>query len=1310
MFNQSFQFVQDRLGATIRGDPNPFSNHAKLSSGRSSHLGRSQKARGRPTKPPPPFPFRPRYSPPSLYQPPRDDREAQDLYNHIRTVTWYLDSFPYLVSRFGCFNLGLDPILGLLIPGGGDLLGLVLGLYQVYLCSLFGLPRRLIFWMTLIALVDFTLGLFPILGDLVDVAFRSNLINLTWFEHHMKSCEGRCGAGDFFHLEFPDPISFLPPSIQDDHDLGQREQVPRWTSRLPKSLYARWNAQDSLKVKGEGGKRDSTTNGPFYQSDHVPRNSGPDPYSACDLPGEGKGGRTGSGIGSAWRNTGVIGDPGQVSEVIVNPVAAPLNIPERAQVETGGVEDAQVGGEGAISTEASGSESARRGEQMVVQPYTIRSVEDEEDHPMDEGENERRRSRRRASSSRGTMEFEDSPLLDPGGSENGDKSRKRRWRRSISPGAIIAPSLGGRPSITSLNASWLVHGHESESDEDDDEEGEGDGEEEDGRRVRSRKIDLEAGGTRLDPRQGEDDIDPILVMGAPSSSSNRKRSFLSTRATEEGYLSVKEVPWLPKPRRSSSSSSSCSSTSSSAKKLKDPSVDSLPGKGSIRIEVADSIGGKGGGSNGAQAQVQASSKRGVSWHDSIVLHLDGGGSRGGLPDFESDGDLSEVQRRRAHPNSHHGHSHGRGSSSRRGGNDNQSVNWKRRRRMYLVVYSAIFCVAYMTSLDANTGYLYLNFACSEYGALASFSTVAIVQQMVFAIAKPPIAKLSDVFGRAEAYVLSLALYVSGYAIVASTDSLRGLIGGICLQSAGNTGVQVLQSIIIADTTTAKWRGLVIGTVNLPYLINFAVAGPLVDAVMRNGGWRWGYAMWTILVPLAATPLLLTLAVGQRRARKAGLATRSPLGGGKGWITGLRQLAQDLDVVGLTLFTVGWLLILLPFTLAGHGERTQGMLDSEYLILTGVFLLAAFGWWETKAAAPILPYQFFQNRAVVCVCVVGILDFASFYISWTFLSSFIQILKGWDQTKTGYFATTQNVTSTLTGIVVGSLMAMTRRFKTLLVGGLVVRIIGVGMMIRYRTSEDPTYMLVLCQLLQGIGGGSVAITMQVAVQVTVKHSDVAIVTALELLTTEIGAAIGSATAGWMFTAHLPSKLRENLPGMDESQLESIYGSLQTALSYPLGSEERQAIIRSWVDVMRTLCVTATLVLLPALFFGMAIPDTSLPDVHASVLHHHHQRRRRVQSQPNLRHHHRQRRSNGGGAGAGSHHQPRDLEPDEWQHPSSSTSTFPTQLLLGQGRIAGGGGAKGGLVGGGSLRVKGSPRWIQQEHVGVEEEEEEEGFLS
>lgn len=79
------------------------------------------------------------------------------------------------------------------------------------------------------------------------------------------------------------------------------------------------------------------------------------------------------------------------------------------------------------------------------------------------------------------------------------------------------------------------------------------------------------------------------------------------------------------------------------------------------------------------------------------------------------------------------------------------------------------------------------------------------------------------------------------------------------------------------------------------------------------------------------------------------------------------------------------------------------------------------------------------------------------------------------------------------------------------------------MVRYRSEISTTGLLVMCQLLQGIGGGSIAITMQVAVQTAVRHSDIAVVTALELLTTEIGAAAGSAVAGLVFSRDLPLAL-------------------------------------------------------------------------------------------------------------------------------------------------------------------------------------------
>lgn len=271
--------------------------------------------------------------------------------------------------------------------------------------------------------------------------------------------------------------------------------------------------------------------------------------------------------------------------------------------------------------------------------------------------------------------------------------------------------------------------------------------------------------------------------------------------------------------------------------------------------------------------------------------------------------------------------------------------------------------------------------------------------------------------------------------------------------------------------------------------------------------------------------------------------------------------------------------------------------------------------------PILPYRFLVNTSVVCICLVGVLDFASFYLSWTYLSAFIQVLKGWDQTKTGYFASTQNVTSTVIGIIVGWSMAATGKYKFLLLGGILVRLIGVAMMIHFRSNHSPTPLLILCQLLQGIGGGSVAITMQVAVQCVVRHSDVAIVTAIELLMTECGAAIGSAVAGMVFSEDLPNALAIRLPHLSQQDLDSIYGSLSIALSFPLGSATRDAIIEAWVQVMHKLCIIATVILVPALFLCMAIPDGTLPDILHHCMdsqHHHHHHHPRHSSRSSLRH--------------------------------------------------------------------------------------------
>ena len=108
----------------------------------------------------------------------------------------------------------------------------------------------------------------------------------------------------------------------------------------------------------------------------------------------------------------------------------------------------------------------------------------------------------------------------------------------------------------------------------------------------------------------------------------------------------------------------------------------------------------------------------------------------------------------------------------------------------LLLYAALFTLALAVSLDGMSFNLFLNYACSEFQALSSVGTVMIVQQLVRAVSKPVVAKISDCMGRTTSFSLVIALYAMGYALMASATQFSLLLAGAIVQSLGATGVGV----------------------------------------------------------------------------------------------------------------------------------------------------------------------------------------------------------------------------------------------------------------------------------------------------------------------------------------------------------------------------------------------------------------------------------------------------------------------------------------------------------------------------------------
>jgi hypothetical protein len=72
----------------------------------------------------------------------------------------------------------VDPLLGLVLPGVGDVLGSLLGLYAVVVAVRRRVSPLIIARMLLNLGLDAALGAVPILGDIFDFAFRANRRNV----------------------------------------------------------------------------------------------------------------------------------------------------------------------------------------------------------------------------------------------------------------------------------------------------------------------------------------------------------------------------------------------------------------------------------------------------------------------------------------------------------------------------------------------------------------------------------------------------------------------------------------------------------------------------------------------------------------------------------------------------------------------------------------------------------------------------------------------------------------------------------------------------------------------------------------------------------------------------------------------------------------------------------------------------------------------------------------------------------------------------------------------------------------------------
>lgn len=149
---------------------------------------------------------------------------------------------------------------------------------------------------------------------------------------------------------------------------------------------------------------------------------------------------------------------------------------------------------------------------------------------------------------------------------------------------------------------------------------------------------------------------------------------------------------------------------------------------------------------------------------------------------------------------------------------------------------SIFLTSFILALDATTTYSYQPYATSSFNRHSMVSTLTIANSVIGAVCQPFIAKISDISSRPTTYAVVLVLYVIGFIITACSPTIAAYVIGSVFIAIGQSGLSLMNSIVVADMTKLKWRSLFTSFLSVPYLVTTWISGYLTQHFISTN-WR-----------------------------------------------------------------------------------------------------------------------------------------------------------------------------------------------------------------------------------------------------------------------------------------------------------------------------------------------------------------------------------------------------------------------------------------------------------------------------------------
>jgi EmrB/QacA subfamily drug resistance transporter len=281
---------------------------------------------------------------------------------------------------------------------------------------------------------------------------------------------------------------------------------------------------------------------------------------------------------------------------------------------------------------------------------------------------------------------------------------------------------------------------------------------------------------------------------------------------------------------------------------------------------------------------------------------------------------------------------------------------------FLVVLDSLVVATALTSIGRDLG-----------SSLGGLEWTVNAYALSFAVLLLTGAALGDMLGRRRVFAAGLVLFAVASAACALAPSVGVLIAARAVQGAGAAAIMPMALALLNMAFPPHRRGRAIGMYGSITSVAVVLGPVLGGAVTQGLGWQWVF--WVnVPVALAAVPLVLTRLAEPPRP------------------------GATIDVPGVLLAVVAALG--LAWGLIRGNEAGWGSAQTIGAFVTGAVAAVAFGAWERRAAAPMLPPRLLRSRALAAGNVAIFALNGSLTVVVFLMPQFQQVVSGQDPLGAG----------------------------------------------------------------------------------------------------------------------------------------------------------------------------------------------------------------------------------------------------------------------------------------------------------------------